>query len=279
VALLGLACWGFSAWSLPTVVTDDRGVQTRFAAPPQRIVSALPSLTESVCALGACARLVGVDRYSNFPAEVNRLPKVGGGLDPSVEAIVALRPDVVLMAGSSRALARLSALGITVLALEPKNLADVRRTLGVLAAVLQVPDNLGPALEPALATAAAGLPPPARGLRVYFEVGSAYAAGPESFTGELLARLGARNIIDAGHGPFPQVNPEFVVRANPQVIMVGAAGALGMAQRPGWQRIDAVQQGRICRFNAQEADVLARPGPRLAQAAALMVQCLSGERR
>ena len=82
-----------------------------------------------MCELGQCQRLVGVDRYSNFPASVRRLPQVGGGLDPNIEAIVALKPDVVLLATSSRAGERLEALGIKVVALEPKSHADVQRVL------------------------------------------------------------------------------------------------------------------------------------------------------
>ena len=88
-------------------VTDDRGRVVKLAKPPERIVSLLPSLAETVCALGACQRLVGVDRYTNWPDSVKQLPQVGGGLDPNIEAVVALRPDVVLMATSSRAADRL----------------------------------------------------------------------------------------------------------------------------------------------------------------------------
>ena len=100
---------------------------SRCPATPHRIVSILPSLTEAVCELGHCGRLVGVDRYSNFPASLQKLPQVGGGLDPNIEAIVALKPDVVLMAKSSRAGERLEALGLKVVALEPKTHADVQR--------------------------------------------------------------------------------------------------------------------------------------------------------
>ena len=110
-------------------VTDDRGVTVTLPAVPTRIVSVLPSLTESVCELGLCARLVGVDRYSNFPVSVQKLPQVGGGIDPSIEAIVALKPDVVLMAKSSRGAERLEALGLKVVALEPKTHADVQRVM------------------------------------------------------------------------------------------------------------------------------------------------------
>ena len=104
----------------PIELIDDRGVTVKFQQPPQRIVSLLPSLTETVCALGKCDRLVGVDRYSNYPASVRGLPQVGGGIDPIIEAVVALKPDVVLMAKSSRGAQRLEALGLKVVALEPK---------------------------------------------------------------------------------------------------------------------------------------------------------------
>ena len=107
---------------------------------PQRIISLLPSLTESVCELGQCRRLVGVDRYSNFPARVQKLPQVGGGLDPNVEMIVALKPDVVLLATSSRAGERLQALGLKVVALEPRSHADVQRVMLKLGQLLEVPD-------------------------------------------------------------------------------------------------------------------------------------------
>ena len=101
---------------------------------PQRMVSILPSLTESVCELGHCAP-GGVDRYSNYPESVQKLPKVGGGIDPNVEAIVALRPDVVLAAKSSRVAERLEALGIKVVVLEPKSHADVQRVFAQTGAI------------------------------------------------------------------------------------------------------------------------------------------------
>ena len=99
--------------------------------PPQRIVTLLPSLTETVCELGACDRLVGVDDYSNWPAPVRALPHVGGLEDASIERIVALKPDLVLLSDLlARAARGWKALGLQVLALEPKTLADVQRVLG-----------------------------------------------------------------------------------------------------------------------------------------------------
>ena len=264
-----------AAWALQ--VTDDRGVTVTLTRPPQRIVSLLPSLTESVCALGACARLVGVDRYSNDPASVRKLPKVGGGLDPNIEAIVALRPDVVLLATSSRASARLESLGLKVVALEPKNYADVRRVLDKIAQLLEVTDapQVWHAIDAGVTAAAQSVPERVRNTRVYFEVnGGPYAAGASSFIGETLARLGVRDIVPAALGPFPKLNPEYVVRANPDLIMVGERSAQGLAQRPGWAGIRAIRGQHVCVFNARQMDVLIQPGPRIAQAARLMAQCL-----
>ncbi len=274
-----------AALALPAValqVTDDRGVSVTFAHSPQRIVSLLPSLTETVCELGQCHRLVGVDRYSNFPARVLALPKAGGGLDPNIEAVLALKPDVVLLATSARASERLEALGLKVLALEPKTHADMRRVLETLGQLLEVPDpgRAWREIDAALTQVAQSLPAGASATRVYFEVSAApHGAGEASFIGETLARLGVQNIVPASMGPFPKLNPEFIVRANPSLIMVGARNAIGMAQRPGWASIRAIKAQRICTFTPEQSDVLVRPGPRLAQSARLMAQCLTGTLR
>jgi iron complex transport system substrate-binding protein len=269
----------FAAQAAGTEVTDERGVTTRWAAPPQRIVSLLPSLTETVCELGACHRLVGVDRYSNWPAEVRRLPQLGGGIDPSVEAVVALRPDAVLLADSSRAVDQFRALGLKVVVLEPKNLADVQRVLRQVGQLLGVdpaePQRVWRRIDAGVSAAAQSLPARVRQTRVYFEVNNApYGAGEASFIGETLSRLGARNILPASMGPFPRVNPEFVVRSNPDLIMVGDQNFGGMAQRPGWSGIRAVRENRLCVFPPEQSDVLVRPGPRMAEAARLMADCL-----
>lgn len=260
-------------------VTDESGVTTHWTSPPQRIVSLLPSLTETVCEVGACARLVGVDRYSNWPASVKQLPQLGGGIDPNVEAIVALRPDAVLIAGSARAVDQLRALGLKVVVLEPKNAADVRRVLGTVAQMLgadaQAAQRIWNSIDAAVLAAAQTLPASVKQTRVYFEVNSApYGAGEASFIGELLARLGARNILPASMGPFPKLNPEFVVRANPDLIMVGDQNFAGQIQRPGWAGIRALRENRVCVFSAAESDVLVRPGPRMAEAAHIMARCL-----
>ena len=278
-----LLCMAALAPAHALQLTDDRGVSVTLAQSPQRIVSLLPSLTESMCALGECQRLVGVDRYSNYPASVKSLPVVGGGLDPNIEAIVALRPDVVVLATSSRVSQRLESLGLKVVALEPKNHVDVRRVLKKLGALLDIPDAVGAdrvwrVIDSGVSAAAQSLPARTRNTRVYFEVSRGpYAAGESSFMGETLTRLGVKNIIPAALGPFPRINPEFVVRANPDLIMVSSRSAQAMKSYPGWGSIKAIAEQRVCVFSPEESDVLVRPGPRMAEAARIMASCIASK--
>jgi iron complex transport system substrate-binding protein len=261
-------------------VVDQRGVTVRLPQAPQRIVSLLPSLTETVCALGQCQRLVGVDRYSNSPESVKRLPQLGGGLDPSIEAVVALKPDLVLISMSSRAGERLESLGLKVAALEPKNHADVQRVLKAVGALLGVPasgpEQLWREIDAAVNAAAQTLPPAAKGLRVYFEVSRGpYGAGESSFIGETLTRLGVKNVIPAELGPFPRLNPEYIVRADPELIMIGNRSMQARVPYPGWDQIQAVREQRLCVYGVDESDVVVRPGPRMAEAARIMARCIN----
>lgn len=267
------------AAAAPVTVRDDRGVEHRFAQPPQRIVSLLPSLTESVCALDACARLVGTDRYSNWPASVQALPRLGGLDDALVERIVVLRPDVVLASASTRAVARLEQLGIAVLAFDSDRHEQVRASLQRLGLLLGTPaqaEALWAAIEAELARAAAQVPPAWHGRSVYFEADAApYAAGESSFVGQTLARLGLRNIAPAAMGPFPKLNPEFVVRSQPALIVAEQRNAETMARRPGWAQLQALQRGRVCAFDGERYELLIRPGPRMGQAALVLADCLA----
>ena len=264
----------------PVVVVDDRGRPVAFAAPARRVVSLLPSSTETVCALGACDRLVGVDRWSNHPPRAAALPRLGGLEDTAVERIVALRPDLVLAAASSRAIDRLESLGVPVLALEPRGFGDTRRVLEAIARALGLPgegESLWRAIEARIDEAAARVPPAVRGARVYFEVSETpHAAGEASFVGETLARLGMRNVVPAELGPFPQLNPEFVVRAAPDLVIGSARGVASMPGRPGWATIPALREGRACALDPARYELAVRPGPRLGEAAEAIADCVAG---
>jgi iron complex transport system substrate-binding protein len=249
------------------------------AAPPQRIVSLVPGLTESLCALGACARLVGTDRYSNWPAAVQALPKLGGLDDAQVERIAALRPDLVLAAPSARAVQRLEALGLRVLVLHTRSHQDVRHNLLRLGAELgdeARAQQVWHQIEAQMAEAAARVPAALRGRSVYFEVESSpYAAGPASFIGETLMQLGLNNIVPAALGPFPKLSPEFVVRAQPELVIAEARNLKDMAQRPGWAALRALQRQQLCSFANERYEVLVRPGPRMGLAALQLADCLA----
>jgi iron complex transport system substrate-binding protein len=257
-------------------VKDDRGIEVRLSSPAQRVISMLPSLTESVCSLGKCSALVGVDRFSNFPKSVDALPRLGGIADANIEGIVRLKPDLVLVEKSSPLIARLQSFGIAVAAFDVQSMADVQRTLRQLDIVLGTSESgaVWDRIQLEIARANRALSPSQKTARVYFEVNSApFAAGKTSFIGELLDRLGMQNIATAKMGTFPKINPEFVLQSKPDLIMSTEASPKQLAQRPGWKSIPAIQGNRICFFSAAQADVLVRPGPRMGEAATLIADC------
>ena len=270
-----------AAWAAtPAGVRDDRGEVVQLARAPERIVTLMPALAESVCALGACDRLVGTDRFANWPEAVKALPKLGGMDDVSLEALVRLKPDLVLLGRSARLLPRLVALGIPVMALEPINQAQVQHSLQRLAVVLGLPEpeqraaGVWQQVQTQLSQARAAMPPHSKGASVYFEAGSGgYAAGETSFIGELITVLGLRNVVPAHLGPFPQLSPEWVLRSQPDLIMMGQTPLDPVQRRPGWSQLAAVKHNRVCQFTAEQGDVLVRPGPRMGEAAWLMAQC------
>ncbi len=260
-------------------VTDDRGKPISFASPPTRIVSLLPSLTETVCALGACDRLVGTDRFSNWPMHVSNLPKLGGLQDVQVERLYALNPDLVLLATSHRVIDRLESLGLTVVALESRSLDDIERVTNILGSVLELESEANAMLastELKISNAAELVSTQWQDARVYFEIASdPFAAGETSFIGELLGALGLSNIVPSTLGPFPKLNPEFIVRENPDIILGSETAIDSMSTRPGWNTLDALKNQYTCGFKIEQFDVIARPGPRLGEAAVHIAQCIS----
>ncbi len=272
---------GAAAPAMSLVLRDDLKRTVDFAHPPLRIVTLLPSLTETVCALGACDRLVATDRYSNWPAHVQSLPKAGGIDDAQIELIVSLRPDLVLISSSQRVTDRLQDLGLVCFALSTDSYPDISHTVRTIGAILGVADR-AQRLDEAIARDVRQIGAQAMARRggdgpsVYFEVdGPPYAAGPSSYIGELLTRLGARNIVTPDMGAFPQLNPEYVVRHDPDVIFVSPAELAHLAERPGWDRIRAVREQRVCAFPAAVRDSIVRPGPRVADGMRAMADCLA----
>ena len=272
--LLGFSLAVFAA---PVSVVDDRGVVVMFDKPPQRVVSLLPSLTESVCALGKCDALVGVDRFSNWPLSIQELPKLGGMGDINIERIVQLKPDVVLLEKASPAIARLNSLGVRAFALDVKSMGDEERALKKLDTLLGTSEStrVWNQIQKEIMRANKQLSSKGGNISVYFEVNPApFAAGRSSFIGEILTQLNLINIIPESLGPFPKINPEFVVQAKPDVILLTESTTKDIQKRPGWNSIPAAKRNRICSFTADQNDVLVRPGPRMGEAALIISQCI-----
>lgn len=266
---------------LPVPTLAMLGLLGGMAAPAlaqHRIITLSPSLTEAVCALGHCAELVGTDRHSSWPGTVSRLPKVGGLQDAQIEHIVALRPDMVLLGPRSRAGERLTELGVPVQVFDARTHADLKRMLLALGQSLGEQARaaeLVQRIDRELDAAARRVPQALRGRTVYIEVGiGPTAASAKSFIGETVARLGLVNIVNGDAGLFPRVNAEMVVRRSPDLIIGPQTTLANMADRPGWGGLQALRQQQICQLDADRMDLLSRPGPRLGEAAQMLVDCM-----
>lgn len=271
--------------AFPLTVVDDLGREVTLTASPARVVAMAPSHTETVCALGACDRLVGVDRHSNWPAEVAGLATLGDAFAPDLEALVALEPDLVLVDEYSGMHEPLAALGLTVYAGTPQTLEETFAFFELLGAMLgreAAAALLVGRVEGELAGVAArleGVTPPT----VFVELDpTPYTVGPASYVGTLVRLAGGENVVDAALGDFPQVDPEYVVAADPEVILLTDAPfgvtAADVAARPGWAGIAAVREGRVLELTPETVDMLSRNGPRLGQAVIQLARLLHPDR-
>ncbi|HEX7002848.1 MAG TPA: ABC transporter substrate-binding protein [Trueperaceae bacterium] len=273
LALIGLA----AAVAYPLTVVDDLGREVVLDEEPRRIVSMIPSSTETVCALGACDLLVGVDQFSNHPQAVASLPRLGSAFSPNIEALVALEPDLVLADEYSGIAGMLEELGITVYAGTPQTLEETFESFETLGRLLDRETEaallrgrlLGEIEE--VQRRVSELPSPS----VYFEVDATpYSVGPGSYVDELIALAGGENIIGEGFAQFPQVDPEYIVAQDPDVIVLADAPfgvtSGSLAARPGWSSIDAVRDGRVMELTSEQVDAVSRAGPRVAEAVRLL---------
>jgi len=261
----------------PLTVTDSLGRSVTLRSEPRRIVSMLPSNTEIVFALGAGARVVGVDDFSNYPPEAARLPRLGNLFNPGVEAIVASRPDLVLLQRQPELAGTLTAAGLTVVSIHAETIPEALASIATIGRLVNRPQAaafLIAQIQEQLAAVSRRVRPEGAP-RVFYEISEdLFTAGPHSFVGELITASGGMNIIPGGLGAFPQVSPELVIRADPEVILLANAPwgvtVESVAARPGWAGISAVKNRRVIALSSQEVDQINRPGPRLGQAALLL---------
>ncbi|WP_221090949.1 ABC transporter substrate-binding protein [Deinococcus aquaedulcis] len=270
-----------AATRYPLTMTDDLGRAVTLKAEPRRVIAMLPSHTETLIAIGAGDRLVGVDRFSTYPANVvAALPKLGSAYQPNIEAILALKPDLVLAdeSSGSRLTEKLAQAGLTVYGGSAQTYNEVFEKIAVLGKLTnreQGATRLITTMRAELAVlqqTVAGRPR----VSTYYEIDpSPYSVGPNSFIGTLITKAGGRTIVPAALGDFPRLDPELIVKSNPQVIIGPSLNDARL--RPGWPGLTAVQSGRVYQPTREELDALSRPGPRLPLALRTLIRLLHPE--
>jgi cobalamin transport system substrate-binding protein len=245
-------------------------------ASPRRVVALAPSVTEIVYGLDEGDRLVGVCGQCDYPPATRDLPRVGGYLAPSVEEVLAVRPDLVLVVpspGNREAVRTLERAGVRILVTADRTLDDLWRAIDSIAAALGLPER-GAALRAsvqqqldAVRNRVAGLPP----TRVLLVVGHRplIVAGGGTLQDELLRVAGGINVAADAGAAFPQVPIELVVARAPEVILDAAMGSEAGGQElfEELRTVPAVRDGRIVPL---AADAIFRAGPRVGEAAALL---------
>ena len=256
-------------------VVDEVGRTVRVPITISRIVSLAPSLTETLYALGVQDRLVADTVYCDYPPDAQKKPKVGGAIDPNLEQIVTLRPDLVLLTkGLNRldTVRALETLGIPSYATDPHTVDEIISSTQKLAAVLNVPEA-GKSLaddmqrQLALLQEKLGPVPPKRVLFIVWTE-PLISVGRNTFIADALRRAGATSIVDSGQD-WPQVSLEEVVRLQPDYLVFASShsGAAendfeALANRAGWRILEAVRDRRY----AVISDAVNRPAPRIVSA-------------
>jgi len=265
--------------------------------PPKRIVSTAPSLTELLYALGLGDRVVGVDRFSRYPPEVLRKPKIGDYANPNLEAIAALRPDLVIIPVNPVKLAeRLAVLRLKVLEIDQESIAKlyesfrmIGQATGATAQAAQLESTVRGQLEAVRARAA-----PLKKTRMMFVVGRTpnrldglIVVGQASYLNEIIALAGGENVFRDAVASYPGVSLEEVLARNPDVIvdMGDMADTVGVTEEHKrevislWERLSSVAAVKQHRVYAVASDTYVVPGPRVVEAAKAFLEMLHPEAR
>lgn len=251
---------------------DDLGREVRFNHPPQRIVSLDPSITEILFALGLNNEVVGVTDYCDYPEQARSTSKVGGYINPNIEAIALLEPDLVvttLKTNTPRLIQQLEDFGIKVFVLDPKKIEDIFENISALAKLTyrkeRAKEIVGALKErlQEIKRKVAGISRPG----VFLEMGKdpLISVGPGSFAHDLIEIAGGRNVASQSSSPYRRYTLEEILLADPEVIIICSMTPddSSLAQKKWWKRwtnMSAVRNGRIYVI---EANLLTRPGPRI----------------
>jgi iron complex transport system substrate-binding protein len=247
------------------------------AGPGLRVVSLVPSVTEIVYAVGAGKTLVGNTNQCDYPVEARSVYKVGEFMSPDLERIVALRPGLVFLTlpMHGQLLEKLKEMKVPVYVSRPADVKAVFREIDTVAQLLGQ-KALGESLVAAMRRRLDSVPAFADTPRVYAEISGTplMTAGGGTFINELLGRAGGSNVFESSVQEYPVVDPEAVLAADPEVILLlhPDMSARDVASRVGWGGISAVRHGRI--YDKLDEDLLFRPGPRIVEGVVLLAKLL-----
>lgn len=252
-------------------LTDDYGDTIVATRPAQRIVSLNPVTTELLFALGAGARVVGRTHWDLYPDAAKAVPDLGNGMQPNVEAVVGVHPDlVILYAGQSNraAAVQLRKAGINTLSIRDDHISDFRRTVELVARATGdtiAGSVIADSVERSIAAVSAR-PRPAKPVTVFWHVWDSpiLTIGRGSYLDELVTIAGAKNVFGDLSNPSPQVTLEEIVRRNPDFILVGGESDKKIRANPLWRSVPAVREGRML---VVDTLLVGRPGVRLGEAA------------
>ncbi|MDH5284150.1 MAG: helical backbone metal receptor [Gemmatimonadota bacterium] len=267
-ALLLAGCGPGGGRGASLVVVDDAGDSTFVTHPFTRVVSLAPATTELTFAIGAGDRLVGRTRWCDYPEAALALPDLGDGLQPSLEAVLAVRPDLVLLyrsATNTESAKRLRAAGVAALQLAVDRLDDVPRVARLIGPALGQAgsaDSMAAAFERDIARLRAergggGESGPTVLLLAWDA--PPIAIGAASFQSEILALAGGRNIFGDLDRPSAEVSLEAIVARNPDAVLITGGRAPEAFDRPEWRVIPAIRERRFIQFDHPAFD---RPSPR-----------------
>ena len=262
------------------------GITAAPIEPAERVVSLSPTHTEMMFAIGAGDQLVAIDEFSNYPAEALELPHDLSGYEPNVEAIARFEPDLVIIGGDFTGLGDQLA-SIDIDSWDGPAATTIDDTyaqigeLGALTGHTAEADALVASMRADLAALVAATPEPTEPLYLYHELDpSFYSVDSTTFLGELYSMFGLRNIADEAEGDsggYPQLNAEFIVSTNPDLIFLADTKCCGesiatVSARDGWSAVTAVEAGAIIEM---DDDIASRWGPRVVEYAAAVAAAIA----
>jgi iron complex transport system substrate-binding protein len=246
--------------------------QAASAPYPQRIVSLAPSVTETVFALGFGDRLVGVTTYCDYPAEARKLPKIGGFMSPSLEVIVAQRPDLVIGVSSATDPVKareMERLGLKVNLISLATVGDILSSIKSIARLLGHPEageNLASKIARQIDEVKARVAPaPRRSTLLAVGLRPLVAVGGKNFIDELITLAGGENIAGNAAQPWLNLPDEFVVAKAPQVIIEAGMGSDRSGTAKHWADLSSIPAVKERRVYSYPSDKILRPGPRIGE--------------